>query len=127
MVKRESTVVNTVHSKFDSHVFNKDSFAWLHVFVSNTDHKSVNALVLATNNSLGEHNSVVSMASSVGNPEFLGGYGGRIDSESLRSHVIGCSGLHFGSVVTISQFSEAETTHVFKRVDLLQDRHVTLS
>ena len=86
----------------------------------------MNTLVLAVNNGLSKHYSVVSVTSPVCNPKLVRKSGWTVDCELLSFLVVSCCGFHLRCVVAKTQFSEAETPHVFKAVYILHYRQMSL-
>lgn len=103
-----------------SHIFDVDPWTWLqflhfrdfvHASFSDPHDKSIYTFIFAINNRLGENDSVVCMASAVGDPVFLGHGSRTVDDKLFSSFVIGGCCLHLWCVVAVSKFCEAETTH----------------
>jgi len=71
--------------------------------------------------SLGKNYSVVSMASSISNPELLRANSRTMDCKLLCLVVVGCGSFHFWGVIAVAKLSEAEASHVLETVDVLHE------
>ena len=118
MVKHEPAIVDAVEANLHAHVFDHDTSAWAHVLVSDLNDEAVDALVLSIDVRLSKHDSVVSMACAVRDPELLASNRGRIDLKFLFHWVVNSGGLHLWCVVTVTKLSEAEAPHILKRANI---------
>lgn len=118
IVEGESCVVHTVKAYFHSHIFDENTLARLHFLISDLDKEAIDALIFAFYDGLSKYDSPICVTGSISNPIFLGGCGGRVDGEFTSVLVINGSSLHFGGVVTVTKFGEAEAPHILKRIDL---------
>ena len=112
MGEAQSRIVDTVQAKLDTHIFDENTFAWLHLLVSDAHNEAINTFVFVSNDCLGEYDCVVSMTSSIGNPELLGKCGWRVNCEFLGYWVVVGGGLHFWSVVAVAELGKTEAPHV---------------
>ncbi len=71
MIEHQAAVVNTIEAHLDSHVFNEDALARLHLIITDPDDKAIDALVLAVDYCLGKYDCIVSMACTIRDPELL--------------------------------------------------------
>lgn len=126
MVEDKTAIINTIKANLHSHVFNGDTWAWLHLLISDLDNEGVDALVLSLDDGLGKHDGVICMASTVGDPELLTQSSWTINSELLGHVVVGGSGLHLWSIVAVSKLSKAEASHVLQGVNFVHDWQVSL-
>jgi len=118
LVELESSIVNSVETNLESHIFDENTLARLHVSIPNWHDESVDSFILSLDMSLGKDNSVVGVAGTVCDPELLRKRGWTIDRELLcRVVIMGCS-FHLGSIVSKAKLCEAETSHVFEAVNL---------
>ena len=69
--ERKSAIVNSIQTNLPAHIFNHDSFAGLHLVVSDLGQERIDTFVLAIDDGLGKHNHVVCMACTVCDPELL--------------------------------------------------------
>lgn len=109
-----------------AHIFDRDVRHWLHVVATNSHDETVDSFVLTTDNSLREHNGVVSMAGAVGDPVLLTGGSRRVDDELVSVHVEDRCGLHLGGIVTVTKLSKTEAAMIGQRVDLAHERQVAV-
>jgi hypothetical protein len=71
MIKFEFSIVNSVETKFESHIFDTYTSARLHLVITNPHNERVYSLIFALYNSLSKDNGIVSMACSIGDPILL--------------------------------------------------------
>ena len=126
IVKHEPSIVDSIEADFPAHVLDHDTLAWLHLVVTDPHDEGVDALVFTAHQSLSKDDGIVGVASTVGDPELLGQGSWRVDHKLLGLLIIDSSGLHLWSIVSISQLSEAEASHVLERVNILQEWQVSL-
>ena len=71
MFKHQTSIINTVEANLHAHILDHDSLGRFHVIISDPDDEAVDSFILASNNGLGKHNSVVGVTGTVRDPELL--------------------------------------------------------
>ena len=82
--------------------------------ISDPHDEAIDSLVLALNDSLGEDDSVVCMACSICDPEFLGQGSWRVDLKFLSRCIVNRCSLHLRRIITVAELGEAEAAHVLQ-------------
>jgi len=121
--KDKSGIIDAIETNLVAHILDVDSRAWLHVFhasnllhaaFANLDDEGVDTLVLTIDNCLSEHDSMIGVTSSIGNPVLLRHGRRAVNNKLLSLGIVGSSGLHLGGVVAITKLCEAEAAHNVK-------------
>lgn len=102
LVEAESSIIDTVESELEAHIFNKHTFTGFHVSISNGDDESVDSFVLTRDDGLGKDDGKVCVAGSVGDPVLLGLHGRAVNNKLFRVYIVGGRGFHLGSIVSVS-------------------------
>ena len=71
MIKHKTRIINAIEADLHSHILNHDTLARLHLVVSDAHNEAVNTLVLSVDDGLGEHDGIVGVAGSIGDPVLL--------------------------------------------------------
>jgi len=71
LVEHKTSIINAVKANLDAHIFDHDTFAGLHLLITNWYNEGVDTLVLSLDNSLSKDDSVISVAGSISDPELL--------------------------------------------------------
>ena len=119
LVKHEARVIYTIQANLHAHIFDHNSLAGPHLFVSDAHNEAVHSLVLSVDDGLGEDNCIVGVAGTVRDPEFLGQSCWRVNHKFLSLLVVNRCGLHLRCIVAITKLSETEAAHVLQVRDFL--------
>ncbi len=87
------------------------------IVISDSDHHSVDAVVLAVYYQLAEHNTVLRMHGPIGDPIFLRQCVWRVHNEALTFLVVSDLSSHFHRIVPVSQLRESETSDIIQCVN----------
>jgi len=71
MIERQPSIIDSVHGHLHAHILDHDSLGRFHVIISDPDDEAVDSFILASDNGLGKHNSVVGVTGTVRDPELL--------------------------------------------------------
>lgn len=71
IVKEETSIIDAIKTEFHSHVLDGDAFRGLHFRISNLHEESIESLVFAFDQGLGEHDCPVGVTCTVCNPILL--------------------------------------------------------
>lgn len=127
IVKEETSIIDAIKTEFHSHVLDGDAFRGLHFRISNLHEESIESLVFAFDQGLGEHDCPVGVTCTVCNPILLWKGGGRMNCEGLRLFIVERRSFHFWGIVAVSKLSETKASHIFKRVNILHHGQVAIS
>ena len=71
LIKHQLSIVDSIEAHLPAHVFNRDTFIWLHRLIPNRYNERVNPLILALHHRLCKHYGIVSMTSAISDPILL--------------------------------------------------------
>ena len=77
----------------------------------------MNSFVFAMNDESGEHNAIMRVDGSVGDPILSCGGIWRVNNELIGLSIVGRGGLHFDRVVTVSKLGKPKASDTIERVD----------
>ena len=98
----KSCIINTVKSKFDTHIIDLYSFIGFEILVSDGNQKGIDSFMFSFDISLGKNKSIVCMNGSVSDPIFLGEDSRAVNDKLFSFLVIVCRGFHFNCIITKS-------------------------
>ena len=124
--ENESSIINSIETNLNSHIFNKNSWHWFHLIISNLNEETIDSFVFAINYGLRKNNGPICMACTIGDPVLLTLWSWAIDGELFLAGIIDSCGLHLWCIVSVAQLCEAETSHDLKRINLLHKWQVSL-
>lgn len=95
--------------------------------ISDANDERINAFIFSLDDGLSEYNSVVSVTGSIGDPKLLGSNSRRMNDELLCCRLVCCGSLHFGRIIAVTKFGEAEAPHMFQAINLFHERQMSFS
>uniref|UniRef100_A0A1I8IQ36 RING-type domain-containing protein n=1 Tax=Macrostomum lignano TaxID=282301 RepID=A0A1I8IQ36_9PLAT len=113
-VEGQLGIVHPVQAHPDSHIVNVNARHRLKVVVSNPSQNAVHSALLAVDAQLGEHNAVLGVQSTIGDPVLLRQRRRAVDNEFTSLGIVLGRGLHLHGVVAVAQLRQAEAADVVK-------------